>query len=251
MSLTGIKELDMTILSYVDTCILNVLESHIKDILDDQNFWKLRLKNKLELTSNTNIDYRSVTEFLDNDKVFINHYMESDINMLNKIINLRIDDYPLFLLNKVNVGLSFLQLIANKTYEKFIDKIVEETNFELKVAGFCDIMKLKDKDKFSYSLTKDYFDMIVYNKDHILIDINLNENYQPKNLLMARQNHKILKLNEVFTNGELLYKFAQTLPNKLIIDTCGTSLSFDGLYYNNGIYYMSDYTNILIENREI
>lgn len=61
--LSGIKEIDMMILSYVD--ILD--ESYFKEILDDRFFWKLRLKNKLGFESN-NIDYKSITKYLDNDE---------------------------------------------------------------------------------------------------------------------------------------------------------------------------------------
>lgn len=258
MSLTTIKELDMIILSYLDLKSLDNINSYFADIINDQNFWKLRLKNILGLKSVESIDYKSITQFLDNGQKIIENYYNLITRSLifDSIIDslISINNNFLFLLIDVVIPVGYLRKLSNKPYEEFINIIVDS------------IWANESKDHYIVTkkhrtvtnnriikrnkITSKYFDKIcAYDINNITIDINKNKYYQHNNHLMLSE-YGTIKIDNVngFSNGKILYEFAKLLPEKMVIETeNGMLILFDGLYYDNGMYYMSDCANISID----
>lgn len=273
MSIIEIKDIDIMILSYVDS--LDILSTYFKDIFDDQNFWKLRLENKLGFTSNNNIDYKLVVKILENEESIEENYYVSDKDISDQLITLYNDIHPVFLLTEIHIVLEQLLDYASKPYEEFIDIIIKESNGLDKVMDYTTrIVNSKNEnlskrglyktidnivikpDKLTFDLTREYFDQIISKPKTLLISTFIDRRSEDESEDSAENypnnedwREDIIQLNNIenLTNGQLLHKLAQSLHQRIF--TSGTydySLSFDGLIYNGGKYYIMHYFHQLM-----
>lgn len=240
--LTNIYDVDILILSYVEDLDVFPKNRYVDNILNNKNFWKLRLYNIHEYTHINTIDYKLVVEFLDStDKQLDRKYFLSSIDISEQLLNLKMYNNPLYLLTYLNIKLSNLKSIAKKSYDNFISEIILMNN---KFSDLDDNINMK---KIIYNLHRseeslhNYFNSIVCKNDAISICVPIS--YDRIKILPY-----IISLHdkEGFTNGKLLYALAKALPKTLTTYSNSVKLVFDGLYYDNGIYYMLNYSNKLL-----
>lgn len=177
------------------------INKYSKLYLEDQQFWKKRLNDIFGLrTEDKNFDYKLAVKFLDNGKSLDENYHEAMDKGLKPIIKLLLGNEvvdviePDNFLDKINTTLPELGEIKNLLYEDFIEKIIKVTN-EITEGEVID---------------SNYFDKIEFTgkKFNIAIDI---EDVTGEN---ANRQTKATFINDsALTNGEILYKIAQLIPN--------------------------------------
>lgn len=209
---TYIKDIDLRLMADMDNKTLNSFETnkYVRDLLSDQNFWKLRLSTKLGLKSDDkNFDYRFAVKFLDNGKSIDENYQEAMDKGLHQIVKLLLDNgvvqeiKPGYLMGEVHTTLNQLGDIKNKPYNEFIDEIFNYTN------------EIEEDNP----ITRDYFDKIVYTgktMDILLYNYNFDADFD----LPGAEEFTKLEIisNDGLSNGEILYKIAQNIPDKDEID---------------------------------
>lgn len=245
---SGNVDIDTIILSYVDD--LNILpkNKYIDDILNNQNFWKLRLYNIHVYNNKYIIDYKSVVQFLDStdDKLDQKYYL-ADKDICEQMMNLEINNNPLYLLTHINITLKTFKSLSILSYDNFLYNIVNLTKQNLTRLLDANNVRSEKSNNHLYLLSDlhNYLNEIIYKNDDISVGFLVNP---------AISNHTeyfyIIKLNneDGFTNGRLLYELAKNLPDHLVIYDTMSKLIFDGLYYDDGIYYMLNYTNNLFSD---
>lgn len=232
--LTNIYDVDALILSYVEDLNNIPKNEYFDNILNDQNFWKIRLHH--EYTHINTIDYKSVVQLLDENFYSLDDvYFLSTPEISEQLCNIFKYNNPIYLLTPINIQIDYLMNYKGQSYINFTNTIIECYD----AGGF--LMNDVISDKLTYNRNninrlKNYFNEIIYIKDTISIRVNTHLGYQIIELY-----HK-----GGFTNGELLYEFAKGLPLGVILNTKRTYIFFDGLYYDNGIYNLLTYTNQLI-----
>jgi hypothetical protein len=206
-TITGIYDLDKLLLQTIDNEELNNLavNDYTKKILNDQNFWKERLRKRLGLTTNKKVDYKFITKTLDNGKSFEENYQYALKNKLTQVIDILLEnnvvmiDKPPKLLENIDITIDDLGEIKHYSYEDFINHILDKTNEMLIDVG---------EDTIDIS----YFDEKVYTGDAIIIEI-VNPFYDPFDEKSEEFKTFIFRSKNGFTNGEILYEIAQKIPN--------------------------------------
>jgi hypothetical protein len=192
---TKINEIDYQLLMNMDTKTLNKLETdkYTKLLLNDQNFWKERLFNRLGLKvkDDFNFDYKFAVKFLDNGESFEVNNLKAMDKGLKQIVKLLLDNdvvdriKPDFVMDDLKLNIFILGDLKHYPYYQFIDNIIGEIN--------------KNNDN---PITIQYFDKIVFTDSILNIRI---EGYPSISSINVT--------NEGLSNGEILYKFAQLIPN--------------------------------------
>jgi len=208
-TITGIYDLDKILLQTIDPEELSNLpvNDYIRKILDNQNFWKERLRVRLGLTTNTDVDYKHITKLLDNGKSFEENYQFALKNESYDIIYILLEndvvmsDKPSPLLQDIHIEISVLGEIKNYSYNDFIKYLVDHTN---------EIIEDMEDDFLDIS----YFDEKVYTGDAIIIELpnvffDTYEDDRDKEMITY-----VFKNKNGFTNGEILYELAQKIPNE-------------------------------------
>ena len=203
-TITGIYDLDKILLLTIDPKELSNLSvnDYTKKIINDQNFWKERLRVRLGLTTNTNVDYKHITKMLDNGKSFEENYQSALENESYDIIDILLENdvvmvnKPNNLLNDFTFDINELGNIKNYTYDDFIKYLIDNIN------------------KLGNELDKSYFDKKVYTGDAIIIELqniffDAYEDDRDKEMITY-----VFKNKNGFTNGEILYELAQKIPNE-------------------------------------
>jgi hypothetical protein len=114
---TGYVDIDMMILSLADRKIFSnmIINKYMKSIIEQNFFWKLRLENYLKLDSKSATDYKSITQFLDNDRSFSKDYIDACDKQHEHIQKILKD-------NNKHPYLSFgIKLVASHLVTKYID----------------------------------------------------------------------------------------------------------------------------------
>jgi len=207
-TITGIYDVDKILLQAINPEELSNLtvNDYTKIILNDQNFWKERLKVRLGLTTNRKVDYKHITKLLDNGKSFEENYQYALKHKLNDIIDILIEnnvvmlDKPFVLLEDIPIEVNLLGDIKHFSYDDFIKFLVDYNN------------------EFRNDLEEDpldaaYFDEKVYTGHDIIIELpnvffDTYEDDRDKEMITY-----VFKNKNGFTNGELLYQLAQKIPN--------------------------------------
>lgn len=278
-----IKDVIFEICGYLDTRSLsnmNINKCFVK-LLDDQEFWKFRLKSRLHLIStDSNIDYKLITKFIDNNKSLDESYYVADKKISDQLIKLTIlNSYPLYLLTEVHVNLRDLKTHSDKPYQEFIEQIILISNtgcYDIidELMSRVQITSLSDRglykvvnnviskpDKITYNLLPSYFDQIPYRGEKLQINIpvvsksdlledsfSISEGESGEDITSEFQLIKIFN-NESrsLTNGQILYQLAKSVSTRLAnIGGYDNEITFDGLYYCNGEYFVMDYIYQLI-----
>lgn len=242
--LTNIFEIDIQILSSVKDLDTFPKNKYVDNILNDNNFWKLRLYNIHTYSHTGSIDYKSVVQFLDSTNENPDRkYFRSSNDMFKQLINLETYNNPLYLLTYVNVSLENLRTLTSPcvTYDEFISRVIftSRQNFRYMIPN-KDTDKLFNNISMSYDDLAEYLNKITYKHDNITICIPESNNVESL--------QHIIKLHHKngFTNGILLYELAKVLPENTIVHSNYVTHIFDGLYYDNGIYNLLNYTNKLL-----
>ena len=207
-TITGIYDLDKVLLQTIDNKELNhlTLNDYTKKILNDQNFWKERLRRRLGLKSNKDLDYKFIAKFLDDGKSFEENYQTALKNKLYTVLDILVEndvvmlDKPQKLLEEIHITSDDLGKIKHYSYEKFINHILDKTN---------EILIDSDQDPIDIS----YFDEKVYTGDAIIIEM-INPFYDPFDEKSEEFKTFVFRNKNGFTNGEILYELAQKIPNK-------------------------------------
>lgn len=267
MSLTNIKDVDMQILSYLDNTTLENLErsGYFKEIFEDQIFWKKILNTRFNFDlQSKNVNYKAIGKFLDNNKSLEENYYIGDKNITDDLIKLTINDNPIFLLTKIHVTLALISRNYGRQYDDFINMIIQSNNGYSPIKCHIEhlnnggrrskkllngeLFKIIDNkvimpDRFDFDLTHKYFDEVHQKPDNLYMQFKLSSPYY--------EGMKQIEISGVsnLSNGKLLYKIAQSLPKDLVIyDSNAYNLTFDGLYYNDGKYFILDYVHQLIND---
>ncbi len=206
-TVTGIYDLDKLLLQTIDNEELNnlTINNYTKKILNDQNFWKERLRKRLGLTTSKNFDYKFIMKFLDNGKSFEENYQYALRNKENDVIDILLEnnvvllDKPSHLLEDIVINIGELGEIKHYSYNDFIKYILDRTN-EVLIDSGNDIIDIS------------YFDEKVYTGDAIIIEIP-NPLYDPFDEKSEELIIFIFRNKNGFTNGEILYELAQKIPN--------------------------------------
>jgi hypothetical protein len=199
------------ILSNMENKTLNkmAINKYSKLYLDDQKFWKNRLNEIFGLkTNDDNFDYKFTVKFLDNGKSLDENYSEAINKGLKSIIKLLLDNNvvnpiePSNLLQNINTTLDGLVEIKNLPYNDFIKKIIYRSNEVIYDDAFDGIDDM-------LFLDNNYFNKIEFtgNKLKIIIDIDDPEN-------VNKQIRATFVSDGGLTNGEILYKIAQLIPDE-------------------------------------
>lgn len=276
----NILDLDFLILSYFDRQSISnmIINKYSTSILNNQEFWKFRLENRLQLTSNVrDIDYRSVTKLLDYDKSLYDHYCKSNKTISDQLTKLlKLDGNPVYLLTSVHVDLIDLRTNCDTPYDEFIERIIAISNtygptWIDGLISTIDIDRLSKwgrslinvtanvahkPDKLTFDLCSSYFDLIAFKGKTIEIIIPVvpkqdwiedsdNEASEDDSYNDPASGFKIIKIineRDSLTNGQLLYKLANLIPQRVsTVRNYGSEDTFDGLYYHNGQYDVLNY----------
>jgi len=212
-TITGIYDIDKILLQTIDPEELNNLtvNDYTRKILNNQDFWKERLRARLGLTTNRNIDYRYIIKFLDNGKSFEENYQYALKNAAYDIIDILLENDVVmvnkhnYLLNDIHLEIEDLGEFKKYSYNKFINLILDKTNEII-------------EDEESDFLDPSYFDKKVYTGDAIIIELpNVFFDYREGDRFDEDRPEEmityIFRNKNGFTNGEILYELAQKIPN--------------------------------------
>lgn len=187
-------------LQNMDVKSLNRMDvnKYSKSYLQDQQFWKKRLNEKLELFTNVkDFDYKFAVKFLDNGKSFEENYKEAMDKGYKSIIKLLLDNKvvlpikPRNFLDHIIATLADLGNKKNLPYNEFIQSIIDQTNeiMEDDPIDLSYFAKFEFTDKnFKFELSDDNYDTFLLIKLDLITDGGIS-------------------------NGEILYKIAQLIPN--------------------------------------
>ena len=182
------------------------INKYTKLSLDDQKFWRDRLYNIFNLKTNVkNFDYRFAVKFLDNGKSFEENYHEAMNKGLKPIIKLLLDNgvvdevKPDVFLDNISTTLPDLGEMKILPYSDFIEKIMNQTN------------EINEDQQIDIS----FFDKIEYTGKEfkVILDIEVLDMKD----LSGENVEELTKATFIsdggITNGEILYKIAQLIPN--------------------------------------
>jgi len=193
------------ILSNMENKTINkmTINKYSKLYLEDQNFWKNRLMEIFRLkTNDENFDYKFAVQFLDNSKSLNDNYFEAMSKGYKSIIKLLLNNdkvdkiEPYNILDKIKINLSKLGNIKNLHYNNFIKEVIKETNS----------LAIIEDDEINI----DYFDKIDFTGDKLDIIIDIDD-ITGENI--SNRIHSDINNLEIMTNGEILYKISQLIPN--------------------------------------
>lgn len=201
--LTGHSDVDLVLLQTIDNLNNVEINDYTRKILDDQEFWKRRLYQRLGLVTENPIDYKFVTKFLDNGKTFEENYQRAIVFNKQEVVNILLENNvilenkPDFLLEDLSIPVDDLGRYKHLPYDQFINEI--NGNFK----------------------NDEYFSEKIYESDTIIIEI---PDYWSFSGYDDVENVKkyVFTREDGFSNGEILYAMAQRIPNEkeaaIIID---------------------------------
>lgn len=204
-TLTGHADVDNLLFTRLspDSYSNTIVNRQTQKISNDQLFWKQRLAVRLGLYSDDpNLDYKSITKFLDNGKTFEENYQLALENNFDAIAKLLLEnkkiylDKPDGLLYDLYINVDQLGEWKNLPLEEFYQQIIEQHN---QIAEH-------DDDK----INRAYFNEKDYSGDTIIIAMPkfLSGPYEDNHIINI-----VLQNAKGFTNGELLYQIALYVPN--------------------------------------
>ena len=217
-TLTGIKELDIQILQYIDSNLLTNMrvDKYTQDILEDSNFWKNILQNKynVDIDGGKKLDYKYVVNIADRN-ITTRDVPKEKSTRLERIFRYKnklllpttIFDCDIY------VRLNDLLALKPNTYEEF-------------------------KKNINLLIVDEYVDDIIPEDP-----ININELLYNGNMMTFKVSSYIhdtititIYSDNGFTRGTILYKLIQIMPQSL--DWYGDDEpTFQGCYkYTHGTY---------------
>jgi hypothetical protein len=204
------EEIYNIILNNLDNKSINRMNinKYSKLSLEDQKFWSNRLNDLFNLkTKDKLFDYKFTVQFLDNGKSFEENYHEAMNKGLKLIIKLLLENKvvdeikPDNLLQNIRTTLPDLGENKNLPYNDFIKIIIEQTN------------EVYQDDEDYIPIDISFFDKIEYTGKEFKVILNV-ENLTDENMDETTKTTKTtFDSNGGITNGEILYKIAQLIPN--------------------------------------
>jgi hypothetical protein len=200
------EEIYNIILGNLDNKAINRMNinKYSKLSLEDQKFWKNRLNDLFNLkTKDKRFDYKFAVQFLDNGKSFEENYHEAMNKGLKSIIKLLLENKvvnsiePFDLLQNISTTLPDLGENKHLPYDDFIKIIIDQTNEIYQDEDYIPI-DISYFNKIEFTGKK--FKIILYIED--LTDKNIDETTKATFITDGG-----------LTNGEILYKIAQLIPD--------------------------------------
>lgn len=207
------EEIYNIILNNLDNKAINRMNinKYSKLSLEDQKFWLNRLNDLFNLkTIDKNFDYKFAVQFLDNGKSFEENYHESMNKGLKSIIKLLLENKvvdpiePFDLLQNISTTLPDLGENKNLPYNDFIKIIITQTN------------EIYQDNEDYIPIDINYFNKIEFTGKEFKVILNiedLTDLEDIENEIINRQTKATFISDSGLTNGEILYKTAQLIPN--------------------------------------